>query len=97
MILIVCNNQYYEEEHAVFNTETRELIVVDSNHNSISGMIEGFDFLGVEHVDFNMVSEKKYKDELYGQGNYFCDMEESELKRMILKRYSKLKPKEWHN
>ena len=91
MILIVCNNQYNEEEHAIYNTETRDLITVDSHHSSISGIMEGFDFLNIEYIGFNMVSDKKFREELYVEGKYFCDMEQSELERKIIKRYKKVR------
>lgn len=95
MILIVCNNQYWEEEHAIYNTETRDLLVVDSHHSSISGILEGFDFIGVNYIYFDMVSEKKFKEGLYGEDTgYFCDIEQSELEKKILKRYKKIKKKE---
>ena len=95
IILVVCNNQYDEEEHAIYNTETRDLLVVDSHHSSISGILEGFDFIGIDYVELDMVSEKNFKEELYGEDTgYFCDIEQSELEKKILKRYKKIKKKD---
>ena len=53
--------------------------------------MEGFDFLNIEYIGFNMVSDKKFREELYVEGKYFCDMEQSELERKIIKRYKKVR------